>query len=167
MYAVLKKLNLQRMIFWLGESERGEGVYYQYITEAKRAFNNAKNSVAKSILGVSLLLCCSLSHASEILLAPKLSMDFSFAPNTPQVFSNILFWSVTAKCQIVTEDPSNDLYVRVLSKYGQVNGLPLHEGDQIIITVHSNDTLNLQAGSGAKIEITNLGDHIVTGTFKT
>jgi len=124
-------------------------------------------AVLKKVLAISLLLCCSLSHASEILLAPKLSMDFSFIPNTPQVFSNILFWSVTAKCLIVTEDPSDDLYVRVLSKQGQVNGIPVREGDQIIITVHSSDTLNLQANSGAKIEITNLGDHIVTETCKT
>ncbi|NNM58575.1 MAG: glycine--tRNA ligase subunit beta [Legionellales bacterium] len=45
----LSKVYSKRLDFGLGASERGEGVYVEYMTDAERACNNAQNSSVKSI----------------------------------------------------------------------------------------------------------------------
>ena len=120
------------------------------------------NKIKKG-LGLSLLFVISLCFASEHFLMPGVSIDFEFPPHSPQVLTNMFFWTLAANCRIISQDESNDIFVRMRASTGKVNGLFLKKGDELTITVHPNDILNLLANPGAQVELTNLGEHSVIG----
>jgi hypothetical protein len=115
----------------------------------------------RNLFGLCLVVGSSFCFASEHLLVPGLTVDFSFPPNSPQVLTNAFFWTLTANCKVISEDESNDMYVRMLASTGKVNNMPLKKGDEMSIVVHSNDILSLLANPGAQVELTNLGEHTV------
>lgn len=91
----------------------------------------------------------------------SITVEYELLPNEPQVFTNYMFWAVEANCKIITEDSSNILYVVALAKKGKINDMPLLAGQSLQVTVHPEEYLKLNADSGAKVEITNYGDHTV------
>ncbi|MGL5742977.1 MAG: hypothetical protein ACRCXC_10805 [Legionella sp.] len=92
------------------------------------------------------------------------TFEVELPPNTAQLFVNYMFWTVETNCKIDTEDQSNNLYVEAMVKKGKVNDVPVSAGDKLTITVHQNDNLRISADSGAKVQITNLGEHKVKAT---
>ncbi len=93
-----------------------------------------------------------------------ITVEYQLAPNQPQVFTNYMFWAVEANCKILTSDESNSLRVVALAKKGKVNDVPMSSGQTLYVTVHQNENLKVAADSGAKVEITNLGEHTVVAT---
>lgn len=100
-------------------------------------------------------------------LQPGITLEYDLPPQEGQMFVNYMFWSISAKCKITTEDDSNDLFVEVMARKGKVNDVPLSEGQSINLTVRHGDVLNLTADSGAKVKITNYGLHMIKATCST
>lgn len=120
------------------------------------------------------LLCiaASLSSSSYALESNAMplqgvTIEYELAPNQPQIFANYMFWTVEANCKIFTEDDSDDLHVVALARTGKVNDMPLSAGQSMHVTVHPNENLKLSADSGAKVQITNLGQHMVKASCST
>ncbi|MDX1838824.1 hypothetical protein DIZ81_13710 [Legionella taurinensis] len=120
----------------------------------------------------TLLAACALFSGSSLAathheLAPGITVEYDLPPNSPQVFSNYFFWTVTATCVMHSEDPSNNILVKALSKSGKINGMPLTKGQQTVITIHNRDHIEISADSGAQVELTNYGPHTVKATCST
>ena len=114
------------------------------------------------------LLCVAASlstttyaQVSSSTQAQSITVEYELLPNEPQLFTNYMFWAVEANCKIITEDSSNLLYVVALAKKGKINDMPLVAGQSLQVTVYPEEYLKLSADSGAKVEITNYGDHTV------
>ncbi|AUH73664.1 Uncharacterised protein [Legionella sainthelensi] len=95
------------------------------------------------------------------------TIEYELPSNDPQEFVNYMFWTIEAKCKIITEDENDDLLVEALAKQGKVNDAPLSKGEVLQITVHPDQILKLSADSGAKVKITNLGEHTVKAICST
>ncbi|MDI1351424.1 MAG: hypothetical protein PSV35_01435 [bacterium] len=100
---------------------------------------------------------CMSNHA----LQAGITIEYELPAGEPQLFSNFLFWSVEADCKLFTEDESNLLVIEAKAKSGKINGMPVSKGDMISLLIHGGDVLRLQADGGAKVEITNTGEHLV------
>lgn len=96
-----------------------------------------------------------------------ISVEYDFPPNQPQLFTNYMFWTIEANCKMITEDESDELYAIALAKRGKINDIPLSSGESIQVTIRNNDNLKVSADSGAKVEITNLGKHLVKASCTT
>jgi hypothetical protein len=123
-----------------------------------------------------LSLCCfsvfmfltSLSHAEQTSLNQQsFSIDYELPPNIPQIFSNYVFWTIEANCTLATEDQSITLNIVALAKQGKINLIPISSGQTLQLTLTSNENLRISADPGAKVEITNLGEHVVTAHCTT
>jgi hypothetical protein len=99
--------------------------------------------------------------AQDYMLTPGVGIEYELPPQQPQMFSNYLFWTVDAYCKIITEDVSNDLFIRAIVKKGKINDTVLIEGQTMLITVYPAERLKISADSGARVEVTNLGQHLV------
>lgn len=112
-------------------------------------------------IGTTLLcvgsLMSSYAFASTHMLVKGMSMNLELPANEPQVFTNFLMWSISAKCLINDADESNNIQVSALSKKGMVNGFAIETGQRIVLTVHPGDELAITANAGAKVELTNQG----------
>lgn len=117
----------------------------------------------KIVLGALLLLGGSFCYAAEYYLSPGITVDFPLPPHEPQVLTNSFFWTLTANCKVMSEDPSDDIFTEVLAGTGKVNNMPVKKGDTLTVTVHPKDTLYLVANSGSRVQLTNLGEHLVVG----
>mgnify|MGYP000370174043 CR=1 FL=1 len=95
------------------------------------------------------------------------TIEYELPPNSPQVFSNYMFWTIEANCRIIAEDESDVLNVLALAKKGKVNDVQLTSGQSLQVTVHPSENLKISADSGAKVEITNLGTHTVRASCST
>ncbi|KTD30851.1 hypothetical protein Lmor_2958 [Legionella moravica] len=123
-------------------------------------------------IGFSLLCAVTLisTSAHSVVtntLQPSMTIDYELMPNEPQVFINYLYWDIEAKCKIITQDESNVLFAEALAKQGKVNDVTLTKGASMQVTVHQGDTLKISAESGAKVRITNLGQHKVIANCTT
>ncbi|MBN9225827.1 MULTISPECIES: hypothetical protein [Legionella] len=113
------------------------------------------------------LLCVAASLSTNAysteshLLQRGVTIEYELPSNDPQIFLNYLFWPVEANCKIATEDESDEFVVTALAKKGKVNDVSLSAGDSLRITVHPGENLKISAESGAKVEITNFGQHTV------
>jgi hypothetical protein len=90
-----------------------------------------------------------------------ITLEYFLPPNEPQEFANTWFWPVTANCLMTTTDDSNLLFVEALKKNGAINDVPMSEGESREITIQNSENLKIKADSGAKVKITNKGDHVV------
>ncbi|KTD47734.1 hypothetical protein [Legionella quateirensis] len=119
------------------------------------------------------LLCAATAFSTNVhsivtnTLQPSMTIDYELVPNEPQVFINYLYWDIEAKCKIITKDESNVLFAEALAKQGKVNDVTLTKGSSMQVTVHQGDTLKISAESGAKVRITNLGQHTVKASCTT
>jgi hypothetical protein len=119
------------------------------------------------------LLCIAASFSSSVYsmgthtLQLGTTLEIELPSNDPQTFINYMFWAVEANCRITTVDESNDLFALALAKKGNVNNQELRAGESLMVTVHQGDILKLGADSGAKVEITNHGQHTVKATCTT
>jgi hypothetical protein len=84
--------------------------------------------------------------------------EFALPPNEPQLFTNYFFWTIDAKCTVVSEKAETTISFTVLRKSGKLNGISLYTGDAMALVVQPGDVLNISAASGGQIELTNLGD---------
>ncbi len=109
----------------------------------------------------SLLVSPCINATQSHTLAPGITLEYEFKPNEPQVFSNFLFWAVEANCKMILEDESDVLFVEALAKTGKVNDQPMNKGDVLHVIVRSGDELKIRADSGAKVRLTNEGEHMV------
>ncbi|KTD63297.1 hypothetical protein Lsan_1415 [Legionella santicrucis] len=100
-------------------------------------------------------------------LQQGVTIEYELPSNDPQEFVNYMFWTIEAKCKIITEDDNDDLLVEALAKKGKVNDFSLATGEFLQITVQPNQILKLSADSGAKVRITNLGQHTVKASCTT
>jgi Trk K+ transport system NAD-binding subunit len=117
------------------------------------------------------LLCAAASLSTTVansttthVLQKGMTVEYELLPNEPQVFINYLFWAVEANCIISSEDDSNDLLAEALARKGAVNGVVLSAGESMHVEVHAGENLKLRAESGAKVQITNFGQHSVKAT---
>lgn len=99
----------------------------------------------------------SMNHS----LQAGITIEYDLPPHDAQLFTNYMFWIVEANCKMTTEDESNELLVQAVSKKGKINDIPLSKGESIRLTIHNGDVLKLSADPGAKVEITNEGEHNV------
>lgn len=106
-------------------------------------------------------------YSSNHTLQPGLSLEYILAPNKPETFINYMYWEVEANCIITTEDEGNELFAEALAKQGKVNDVELTMGNSMHVIVHNGETLKIAAKSGAKVRITNLGQHTVKATCST
>lgn len=95
------------------------------------------------------------------------SIEYELPPNEPQVFANYWFWAVTATCSIFSEDSSSNIFIEILNKKGKINGNPVSQGDTLLMTVHPGDKLIINADSGAKVRLTNQGQHSIIANCST
>ena len=86
-----------------------------------------------------------------------LTVEYELAPNDPQVFSNVFFWTIKSTCTVISEFPDNSIFTTMIRKSGSVNGIPLTAPDAMSLTAQPGDKLNITAESGAKVELVNLG----------
>lgn len=105
--------------------------------------------------------------ATNTVHALNMSMDYELPPNQSHVFINYMFWTIDADCKIESQDSSNKLVVVALAKKGKVNEVPLATGESLEITVVHDQILKLSADSGAKVEITNYGEHTIKASCIT
>lgn len=103
---------------------------------------------------------CSVSH----IMKQGVTIEYELPSAIPQIFINPMFWAVEANCKIASEDESNEFLVVGLAKKGKINGIELYAGQSVRISVHPGENLKLSAESGAKVEITNFGQHTVRAT---
>ncbi|MFT4058116.1 MAG: hypothetical protein QM652_01050 [Legionella sp.] len=123
----------------------------------------------------SLGLLCMIASVSSSLYAIEpnslrqkgLTMEYPLPPNQPQEFINRMFWTVEAHCTMSTEDLSNTLHIRALAKKGKINDIPLMAGESLEVTIYPEENLKISAESGAKVEITNHGEHTVRAICTT
>ena len=109
------------------------------------------------------------SYAGEASTAQQesLTIDYDLPPNVPLVFSNYVFWTIEATCTMITEDQSDMLQVVALAKKGKINDRSLESGQSLQIEIHPYENLRISAESGAKVEITNLGEHVIKAHCST
>ncbi len=125
----------------------------------------------KCIVTLGLILATTAAPvfaAEEIFLtASPNSIDFSFAPNQAQVFTNAFPWVVKATCQITCDDNVyNQMQAKILKKNGTLNKMPLSIGDTMTLDIHNGDTFEISASSAAKVELKNTGvGHITASCF--
>lgn len=117
-----------------------------------------------SLLCATALISSSAHSTVTHQLQDGVTIVFDMEPNEPQLLVNYMFWTVDADCVISSEDPSNEFYVVALAKKGKINDIPLKAGESLRMDVHNNDIVNIVADSGAKVEITNFGKHLVKAT---
>jgi hypothetical protein len=116
------------------------------------------------------LLCFAASLSTSAysteshLLQRGVTIEYELPSNDPQIFLNYLFWPVEANCKIDSQDEGDEFLVVALAKKGKVNDIGLSAGESLRITVHPGENLKINADSGAKVEITNLGPHTVKAT---
>ncbi|HRD69619.1 MAG TPA: hypothetical protein PK657_05715 [Legionella sp.] len=100
-------------------------------------------------------------------LVPGITVEYDLPPNEPQVFANYMFWTIEAHCTIASVDDSNDLFAKAISKKGKINDVLIAAGQSLSLTVRQGEVLKLSAESGAKVEITNKGQHLIKATCST
>ncbi|USQ13353.1 hypothetical protein J2N86_11760 [Legionella lytica] len=120
------------------------------------------------------LLCMAASlntHAYSLenneIQARAITVEYEFLPNQPLVLANYMFWTINANCIITTENSSAPLNVIALAKKGKINDIPVTAGDSMQVPVFNGETLRLSADSGARVEITNLGELTVKASCTT
>ena len=114
--------------------------------------------IGLTVLIATGLFSTSTFSATEQVFGMASSYEFTLPPNVPQVFSNIFFWSVDAKCSISSSNDSNLFSFTVLRKAGSLNNIPLSQGDAMVLVVHPGDIIHITAESGGRIELTNHGE---------
>lgn len=97
-------------------------------------------------------------------LLPGITVEYELQPNEPQLFINYMFWPIDATCKIISEDESNELFIEAKARKGKINDATISEGQTLTVVVHPNENLKLGADSGAKVQITNRGNHVVKAT---
>ncbi|BCA95102.1 hypothetical protein TUM19329_14630 [Legionella antarctica] len=97
-------------------------------------------------------------------LQQGVTLEFELPPHDPQLFINYMFWSVEATCKITSEDENVELFAKALAKKGKINDITLTVGQSLQVNLHSGENIKLSADSGAKVQITNLGTHLVRAT---
>ncbi|MCX7117085.1 MAG: hypothetical protein NTW94_04115 [Legionellales bacterium] len=113
------------------------------------------------------LFATSAFSITEHVFTQGLSVEYEFAPNDPQVFSNIFFWEVKANCTVISNEPVTPFSATMLRKSGSLNYSPLVAGDTLVISVQPGDTFHITAESGAKVELTNLGNDLIKANCAT
>lgn len=119
-----------------------------------------------------MLLCTgtffsSITMADNHMLMPGVTMSYELPPNNPQEFSNFLFWTINAKCTVETPDEQDILGVKLLKKNCEINGAPMHEGEQTQMCLRNRDVIYIMAPSGAKVELTNRGQSLIKAICST
>jgi hypothetical protein len=104
--------------------------------------------------------------ANEIYLTQSTSgVEFNFKKDESRVFTNAFPWLLKANCEISCDDSvHNSMQITILKKNGSLNNIPLVIGDSMCLDVHNNDTFNLIASSGAKVELKNNGEGPIKAT---
>lgn len=120
-------------------------------------------------IGVSLLCAAALFSADAYSIQTNVmqtgsTLVYELKPNDPQMFINYMYWEVTANCKITTVDSGDELYAEALAKQGKINDITLTKGNTLSVTVHQDETLKITAAPGAKVRITNHGNHTVKAT---
>ncbi len=114
--------------------------------------------IGLTVLFATGLFSASTFSATEQTFSIASTYDFTLPPNVPQVFNNIFFWAVDAKCSISSTSDSNLFSFTVLRKAGSLNGIPLSQGDAMVLVVHPGDMIHITAESGGRVELTNHGE---------
>lgn len=89
-------------------------------------------------------------------------INYDLPSHTPQVFSNIFQWAVSANCTIIETDEAHDITFKVLRKKAAVNDVQLSRGESVTATVHPDEEFHLSVNAGATVELTNESNEPVT-----
>lgn len=116
------------------------------------------------LMGITALFSANTYAVDSQPLSQSVTVEYELPANQPQTFINYMFWAIDASCIIHTEDESDEFFVRALAKKGKINDKPMVAGESLFVTVHPGESLRLSADSGAKVEITNYGEHTVKAT---
>jgi hypothetical protein len=92
------------------------------------------------------------------------SYEFTLPPNVPQIFNNVFYWTIEAKCSISSSNESNLFSFTVLRKSGALNNINLSQGDAMVLIVHPGDQLHITAVAGGRVELTNHGEETIKAT---
>jgi len=108
----------------------------------------------------STLFSINCEAATEVYSSPS-TYKTQLTPEKPDVFTNYLFRTITATCNIETEDAKNIIEVEGINLSGSVNNIPVTKGTHLNIEVHNNDLLVITAKSAAQVKLTNHGEHTI------
>lgn len=128
--------------------------------------NNMLKRIGWGLLGLGMLVDAQ-TYAMVHQMKSAVSMDLELAPNEAQNYSNVFLWSISAQCTIHTPDESDVLHVKVVKGSGELNGQKLDKDQSLDIVVHNGDKLNIKAYKRSSVDLTNLGQHTVSGTCTT
>lgn len=110
-----------------------------------------------TLLLISSLFSTNLFAATQHQLTMSMDLEYDFPPQVAQVFSNFLFWTINAECDLSLEEKGTRISVKASKSNSSVNGMPLPKGETIYVEVKDKDKLLITAESGAKVELVNLG----------
>lgn len=120
------------------------------------------------LLLVGTVLCSTSAFSTtNHVFVPGLAIEYELAPNNPQVFSNVLFWSIKATCTIISDAPESIVSVKMLRKTGTVNDIPLDPEQPVDLAVKQGDKLNITAVSGSQVELLNRSEYTLKASCST
>lgn len=90
-----------------------------------------------------------------------MSYEFVLPPNDPQIFTNTWFWTLEAKCTIISKQENMPFSFTMLRKNGTLNGVALVKGDAMDMIVNHGDVLHITAASGGRVELVNRGEETI------
>lgn len=105
---------------------------------------------------------CSLSvNAQSYTLSPGIDVNMDFPPGIANELSNPLFWSTTIRCSVSAPEPQTLMRAKAIKKGVIINGQNLIQGQTQQISVANESTLIITVDGRAKIELTNLSEHLL------
>lgn len=124
------------------------------------------HKIGLGLLSITMFLSASAYALESQVLQQDIAIEikYEFPADKPQILDNFLFWPVEASCKITTEDTSNEFLIVALAKKGKINDIPLSAGQSLRLVVHNDENLKISADAGAKVQITNFGQHTVKAT---
>ncbi len=115
----------------------------------------------------SVLFSTNAFATTNHVFAPGLAIEYELPTNDPQVFSNVLFWTIKATCTIVSDSPESHISIKMIRKTGSVNDLPLNAEQPVELIVKQGDKLNITANSGAQVELINHSEQTIKASCAT
>jgi hypothetical protein len=100
----------------------------------------------------ALALMCSQAYAGKVL---KLNS------NESKSLTNHTLWTVNATCNIQGKRTEIKILVSVLENNCKVNGKKLSKGQATSVTVKNNESIQVSAEPGTKVNLSNLGSDSV------
>lgn len=124
--------------------------------------------IGLTVLGITGLFATEAFSTNIYPLLQGTSIDYELPSKDPQIFKNFFFWTINARCTIVSDTYQIPITIKTLSGNGKLNGEDLKTGQPPkTLLVSSGDAFKLTASGGAKVELTNQGEQTIKANCTT